>query len=175
MSDELLRRIQQAQVEAGERVVVEHLKEQGLLKDDYKLVEGHSYHIEPCPVCGHAKPELWRYYSDPASPTSKVVMCRHTDPIGPMQNGLVNEGCLLYMPPEQFYQPTERAAVEYWNTFAKALSALRRKNHWQDRERVLREGGGDDAQAAAALRGEHDDMIREYDNRPDNDAKDKTK
>lgn len=37
-------------------------------------------------------------------------------------------------------------------------------------DRALVEGGGNDAQAAAAARGEHDALITAYDNRPDNDA-----
>lgn len=103
------------------------------MNDDYRQIEGHSYHIENCPVCG-ATPQLWLYVESKHAPVERVVMCSHKEPIGEMQNGLVNEGCLLYMPPEQFYQPTERAAVDYWNTFAKALSALRRKNNWKSTE-----------------------------------------
>ena len=104
--------------------------------NDYKQLDC-FYKLENCPVCGSV-PQAWQYVESRHAPVEKVVMCSYTQPIGTMQNGLVNEGCLLYMPPEQFYQPTLKAAVEYWNEFAKALSALRRANNWNSAS-VLRD------------------------------------
>ena len=79
--------------------------------------------LEPCPVCGSAG-QLWQYSTSPTAPRQLVVMCSHGEPIGP-QDGIRNEGCLLYMPPEAFYQARIADAVRYWNEFAKALTAMR--------------------------------------------------
>lgn len=92
-------------------------------------------HMELCPVCG-AKPGLWRYSESPTSATTKAVMCSTGETIGP-QDGIANEGCLLYMPPDNFYRATEREAVKYWNEFAKAITARQRQNRWAA-ARVLR-------------------------------------
>lgn len=99
------------------------------MHDDYKQIqfpEG-SVH-ELCPCCG-ADPELWQYSTSPDGPATKVVMCSTADPIGP-QAGLVNEGCPLYMPPDDHYRATIREAIKFWNDFSKALTALQRKNRW---------------------------------------------
>ena len=93
--------------------------------------------VEPCPVCG-AGVELWHYSEDfENGPISKVVCCANNLPIGP-QDGIISNGCLLFMPPQDFYKATAREAVKYWNEYAKALSACRRKRNWQ-RATVLRE------------------------------------
>lgn len=76
-----------------------------------------------CPVCG-AAPELWQYSEDEDSPVLRVVMCSNGDEFGP-QKGMVNEGCLLYMPPSDFYQPLARQAIAYWNEYSEALVAQR--------------------------------------------------
>lgn len=102
------------------------------LHDDYKKLElSQIASIPPdggpvlhrCPVCG-AEAELWQYSTSPTSPRQLVVMCSHGEPIGP-QDGITNEGCLLYMPPQGFYQARIADAVRYWNDFAKALVAMR--------------------------------------------------
>jgi hypothetical protein len=49
------------------------------------------------------------------------------DEEGP-RSGLVNSGCLLHMPPNDFYQPTRREAVAYWNAHALWLIAQRKLN-----------------------------------------------
>jgi len=106
------------------------------MKDDYKQLptpEG----LEACPCCG-SPAELWRYSEDITSPTQTVVCCSRGDAIGPQEeDGLAGAGCPLYMPPNGFYCATQREAVKYWNDFAKALTALQRKNRW-DHAQVLR-------------------------------------
>lgn len=97
------------------------------MRDEYKQLatpEG----LELCPCCG-AKPELWEYQPVQDGPATKAVMCSNNDAIGP-QAGMVNEGCPLYMPNDDHYRATVREAVKFWNEFAKALTALQRKNRW---------------------------------------------
>ena len=110
--------------------------------DDYRQLEipaGVTLH--ECPVCG-ADAELWQYSKSETAPTNKVVMCSNGDKFGP-QDGIANEGCLLFMPPEDFYKATIREAVKYWHDYAKALMAIQRANRWK-RHSALREtsGGG---------------------------------
>lgn len=89
----------------------------------YRKVENNPHILERCPCCG-AKPELWSYSESEDAPATKVVMCSRGDPIGP-QDSITGDGCLLYMPPESFYQATMREAVKYWNHFSVALTTLR--------------------------------------------------
>lgn len=105
-------------------------------RDDYSLVEPQLL-LHPCPVCASSA-RLWRYSAAPTQPSSVAAMCDNGSPIGP-QDGIVNEGCLLYMPPDDFYRSTIRDATAYWNSFAGALEALQRKNRWA-RVRALRSG-----------------------------------
>jgi hypothetical protein len=106
--------------------------------DDYKRVEfAPGQHVEPCPVCA-ADAELWQYSVSETAPTTKVVMCSHGDDLGP-RDALAFSGCLLYMPPNDFYKATARDAVKFWNEFAKTVGVVRRKRSWQ-RARVLRAG-----------------------------------
>lgn len=103
--------------------------------DNYtRLTTPAGTHVEPCPACA-ADPEVWQYIAKPGEVAQKVVMCSHDEAIGP--HDPVAGGCLLYMPPNDFYAPTIREAVKHWNEFAKALGSLRRKNGWK-RARVLR-------------------------------------
>jgi hypothetical protein len=83
-------------------------------------------HIEHCPIC-EAEAALWQFSETPDAIVQRVAMCSHRDEIGP-QDGIVNSGCLLYMPDEAFYQPTAREAIRYWNSFAVALRELRAGN-----------------------------------------------
>lgn len=93
--------------------------------------------IEPCPVCG-ADAELWQYSEDfKNGPIDKVMMCSNGERFGP-QDGAVNEGCLLYMPPRDFYFGRIVEAVKFWNEYAKALNAQRRGRNLA-RAQVLRE------------------------------------
>lgn len=108
--------------------------------DDYKRLEFPSgTSIEPCPVCA-ADAELWQYSTADDAPTSKAVMCTRGDQFGP-QSGLVDEGCLLYMPPQGFYKSTIREALAYWNEYAKALTKIARAERWK-RHSALREPTG---------------------------------
>jgi hypothetical protein len=94
--------------------------------------------LEPCPVCG-ADSELWLHSRDFANgPIDKLVMCSNGDRFGP-QDGAMNEGCLLYMPPQEFYRARIIEAVKFWNQYSKALNAERRTRHW-NRANVLRQG-----------------------------------
>ena len=96
-------------------------------KELYKTAELPSgTHVEPCPVCG-AKAHLWQYSTDfKNGPIDKVMMCSNGDRFGP-QDGMTNEGCLLYMPPQDFYRGRIIEAIKYWNAYALALIAQRDK------------------------------------------------
>jgi hypothetical protein len=88
--------------------------------DEYKALDTPvGQHIAACPVCGAAG-ALWQYSKSEQDATTKAVMCTNGEAIGP-QDGVVNEGCLLYLPPRGFYQATIREAIKYWNEYAKAL------------------------------------------------------
>lgn len=89
-------------------------------KDDYTQLET-TEHLEPCPVCC-GNPLLWRYSENSSS---QVLVA-----IGPC-TGIVNEGCLLYMPPDIFYRPTIREAIAFWNAYAIALVKLRTEQQLQ--------------------------------------------
>lgn len=104
--------------------------------DDYKRIDLQpGQHLEPCPVCA-ADAGLWQHSDSDTSPVRRVVMCTNGESFGP-QDGIVNEGCLLYMPPPQFYKPTGRQAMAYWNEYAKALTEQARARRWT-RAKVLR-------------------------------------
>ena len=108
--------------------------------DDYKRLELQpGQHLYPCPVCA-ADAELWQYSEAETTPTTKLVMCSRGEAFGP-QNGLVNEGCLLYMPPGEFYKASIRDAVKYWNDYAVALGKIQRAGRWA-RAKVLRADNG---------------------------------
>lgn len=113
--------------------------------DEYKrLATTPETSLAPCPCCG-ATPELWQYSKTADSPSTKTVMCSNHDPIGPQcsSGGFVTEGCVLYMPPDDFYRPTIREAIQYWNEYAAALTAQRN-------DRLRHEGAaGDRAKPAA--------------------------
>ena len=80
--------------------------------------------LEPCPVCG-ANAEIWKYSEDFANyPIQWVIACNNSRPIG-AQAEFDNPGCLLFMPPKEFYRSRAVEAVNYWNEFANALKALR--------------------------------------------------
>jgi hypothetical protein len=79
-----------------------------------------------CPCCS-GKASLFQFSEEPGGATSRVVMCAYSFGIGG-QDDIVNEGCLLYMPPEDFYRATAKAAIKYWNDFASGLVNLRLRN-----------------------------------------------
>ena len=108
--------------------------------DDYKrLTLQPGQHLYPCPVCA-ADAELWQYSEAETTPTTKLVMCSRGEAFGP-QNGLVDEGCLLYMPPGAFYKASIRDAVKYWNDYAVALGRIQRAGR-RARSKVLRADNG---------------------------------
>ena len=120
------------------------------MKDDYYLMEPPPVEaVEACPCCGSSA-RVWVYSEDPTMPVTRVVMCDHSDSIGP-RDSLVYEGCLLQMPPDDFYRETGRDAVRYWNEYAKALTAAQRANRWNTSQ-VLR-GPQSDIAAAAHAKG----------------------
>lgn len=90
---------------------------------------------EPCPCCG-SPARVWEYIETPDSMVKRVAMCDNGDSIGP-RDALAYGGCLLHMPPDDFYRETGREAVRYWNEYERALGTLRRANHWKT-ARVLR-------------------------------------
>ncbi|VTU32155.1 hypothetical protein H4CHR_02954 [Variovorax sp. PBS-H4] len=107
------------------------------LHDDYKRLSiPDGARLEPCPCCG-GTPELWQYSVSPDGPATKAVMCSTNEPIGP-QDGLTNEGCPLYMPPDCHYRATMREAIKFWNDFAKALTTMRAAASEGDYERDVR-------------------------------------
>jgi len=118
------------------------------MKYDYYLMEPPPVEaVEACPCCGSSA-RVWVYSEDPTMPVTRVVMCDHSDSIGP-RDSLVYEGCLLQMPPDDFYRETGRDAVRYWNEYAKALTAAQRANRWNTSQ-VLRGPQSDIAAAAHA-------------------------
>lgn len=97
------------------------------MRDEYKQLEFPAGRFaSACPCCG-AQPELWQYSEDPTDPTQKVVMCTTNEDVGP-QDSTIFAGCPMYMPGNDFYQPTAREAINYWNAFAAALVTLRKRN-----------------------------------------------
>lgn len=115
--------------------LIERCLDKSPLHDDYKPLDlsqiasvppNGGAVLEPCPVCGGAA-SLWQYSTSETAPRKLLVCCTHSEPIGP-QDGLANEGCPLYMPPDNFYRETIRDAVRYWNEFARALGTLQAEN-----------------------------------------------
>ena len=99
------------------------------MNNDYRLMEpAPSEPLERCPCCGSSA-RVWEYIETPGAAVMRVVMCDHGDDIGPRYS-LVYAGCLLAMPPNDFYRATGREAVRYWNEYAKALTAFRRRENW---------------------------------------------
>lgn len=84
-----------------------------------------------CPVC-NARAELNKIVNDDGI-VEWVVCCSHNQPIGPQADmaGVINEGCLLFVPPRDFHRARRKDAVLYWNEYAAALM-------------ILRNGGDDD-------------------------------
>lgn len=122
--------------------------------DDYKRLEiPKGKVLQPCPVCGHDA-ELWQYSTSIDSPTTKVVMCANGDPFVP-QERTTGEGCLLYMPPDQFYRNRIVEAVKYWNEYALALMKIQRTKRWE-RAQILR-SNAELTGAPSAKGGTHDD------------------
>ena len=87
---------------------------------EYKKGEIPKCAIEPCPVCG-SEAELWLFSDDfENGPINKLMMCTNGEKFGP-QEGFMNEGCLLFMPPDEFHRHRAADAVKFWNEYARAL------------------------------------------------------
>ncbi len=111
------------------------------MTDAYRLMEpAPTEPVEPCPCCGSSA-RVWEYIEDEHHAVTRVVMCDHEGDIGP-RSSLVYEGCLLQMPPDDFYRETGRDAVRYWNKYAKALTATQRANRWKTAQILRAELGG---------------------------------
>lgn len=122
--------------------------------EEYKMIDTpEGVHLEPCPVCA-AKAELWRRSESNDSPTETAVCCANGEGFGP-QSGIASEGCLLYMPPDDFYRGTIREAVKYWNEYARTLESQRRARRWES-AKVLREAASD---AVTDAKGENDATV----------------
>ena len=78
------------------------------MREEFKKIEGWDYTMEPCPFCG-SPAELWEHQLDDGA-YRKVVMCSNGG------DGLDDEGCPMYMPPEGFYKATKIEALVAWNT-----------------------------------------------------------
>lgn len=107
--------------------------------DDYKKLDLPETPLEVCPVCA-SKAELWQFSKSETDFTSKSVMCSNGDAFGPQQ-GSADEGCLLYMPPPEFYKATIREAVKFWNEYAKSLTRIQRYNRWKISQVLRTEAG----------------------------------
>lgn len=106
------------------------------MDDIHRLMEpAPSEPLEMCPCCGSSA-RVWEYVENPRANVMRVVMCDHHDSIGP-RDSMVHEGCLLQMPPNDFYHGRGHDAVRYWNEYAKALTKLQRNNRWKTAQ-VLR-------------------------------------
>lgn len=106
------------------------------MSNDYTLMVSAPAELPaPCPCCG-SDARVWQYIDKPGAEVERVVMCDRAGGLGP-RDALVYEGCLLQMPPQDFYKATGREAVRYWNGYAKALESEQRANRWK-RVRALR-------------------------------------
>ena len=98
------------------------------MSDNFDVIDNPNRHCAPirkCSCCaGIAR--LWRYSKD-GSELQYFVGCDRSEEIGP-QTSLVFSGCPLNEPNSEFYRPTQREAVKFWNDYNDALDALRASN-----------------------------------------------
>lgn len=76
-----------------------------------------------CAVCGDGV-ELWAYNDLKSDVRTYSLMCTREGKFGP-QDSLIGSGCVLYMPPHEFYCATAREAGVYWNEWSAAINDLR--------------------------------------------------
>jgi len=111
------------------------------MSNEYKLMMPPPAELlEACPCCGSSA-RVWQYVEVKGGPVVRVVMCDHEGTIGP-RDGMIYEGCLLQMPPRDFYRETGRDAVRYWNEYAKALTAAQRANRWSSAQAMREQQAG---------------------------------
>lgn len=95
--------------------------------------------VWPCPVCS-ADAQVYTYRDDSVNgPVQKLVTCTAGGMFGPQDADTIHPGCLLFMPPIDFYHATIREAVKFWNDYARSLGVIRRKNNW-NRHKITRQG-----------------------------------
>ena len=112
-------------------------------RGEYKKGETPKCAIEPCPVCG-SDAELWLFSDDfENGPINKLMMCTNGEKFGP-QEGFMNEGCLLYMPPDEFHRSRAADAVKFWNEYARALVVQRNGRRAVVAEIVTQSGAASD-------------------------------
>jgi hypothetical protein len=91
---------------------------------DYTMVDPRRHAaVLPCCVCG-SKPQVWRYQESKDSSTV-AVCCVNAEGFQDTDPSLFGAGCLLYMPPRNFYRARIVEAVEYWNAYQRAALAMR--------------------------------------------------
>lgn len=78
------------------------------MKEEYTKIEGWDRKMGMAPLCG-SPAELWEHKLENGT-YRKVVMCSNGG------DGLDDEGCPMYMPPEGFYKATKVEALSTWNT-----------------------------------------------------------
>lgn len=76
----------------------------------------HGQLVARCPCCQKI-PSMWERTGGSFS-TVKAVSCNQGDPWGGLENG-----CPLYMPPEEFYKATYAQAANVWNVWATHCAA----------------------------------------------------
>lgn len=81
------------------------------------------YQVEKCCICG-STPSPWQF-REAGGVFSKVVMCPNGDPVVEHPTNNADDGCLMYMPPREFYQPTRREAINFWNQWHGAMTKQR--------------------------------------------------
>lgn len=80
--------------------------------------------IHSCPVCS-AGVELYSHKRESGDSFEWVVMCSRSENFDPQSDLMKETGCLLYLPPKDFYNATESEAINYWNDWHKAVKDLR--------------------------------------------------
>lgn len=101
----------------------------GEMKELYKKATSFEP-VQSCPVCG-GDAQVYTYIGDSKNGSvQKLVACTTGGSFGPQDEDTIHPGCLLFMPPIDFYHATIREAVKYWNEYARHLSAIRRKRYW---------------------------------------------
>lgn len=87
--------------------------------ENFTLIEGHDYQLAPCPLCS-SPAQLWERTSSVFGGTHKAVMCSNREEVG-----ILERGCPLYLPTEDFYCARKIEAVTLWNDLAKLAAARR--------------------------------------------------
>jgi hypothetical protein len=96
------------------------------MREMYREIDPAPHVLSKCPVCS-ASAKMWEFSENPTDIVTRVAACSDGEEWFEGQ-GMVNEGCLLYMPPNCFYKPTARQAAAYWNKHAEILTGKRAKN-----------------------------------------------